>query len=403
MTEAIVVFQRMLGQLGEAPSVELAKTLSQLGQCYRDSGQPDLAERQQRESLRVLAGLEVTDETKSIYGNALTILADILRKQGRFPEARQAYEEGLVIYRALGHLRGQGISLNQLGTLAMLEGNLKEASQRHGAALALFRQLGEPRSEAVAWHQLGIVFEKMEQLVEAERCHRVAARIREEAGLIGGADGAITSWNQLALISGKTGKSDAAESWYWKAIEACRKFKFDTLAWGVLSNLSQLLASQPGRLGEARELAEEALAIKRTLDPGGEEIWQIYSILAGIADRDSRPAEAREYWRLAREAKRNRAENRNELRQHASLIAAAVMAAQEERHRVDLEESFPQLEQNGWTALVAAIRRVLVGERNEEELCDGLDLEDSMIVIAILRALEDPSTLDDLLGDSEPA
>ena len=45
---------------------------------------------------------------------------------------------------------------------------------------------------------------------------------------------------------------------------------------------------------------------------------------------------------------------------------------------------------------MAAIRRVLAGERDADALCASLDLADSMIIETILQALADPSTLTDL-------
>jgi hypothetical protein len=51
--------------------------------------------------------------------------------------------------------------------------------------------------------------------------------------------------------------------------------------------------------------------------------------------------------------------------------------------------------------LVGAIRRILAGERDEDALCDALDSEDSMVVDATLRGLEDPSSLDDLQPNDE--
>ena len=60
-----------------------------------------------------------------------------------------------------------------------------------------------------------------------------------------------------------------------------------------------------------------------------------------------------------------------------------------------------QMEEHGWTKLVAAIRKILSGERNKESLCQELDAEDSMIVETILQALEDPSILETLLPDDE--
>jgi hypothetical protein len=55
------------------------------------------------------------------------------------------------------------------------------------------------------------------------------------------------------------------------------------------------------------------------------------------------------------------------------------------------------MEEHGWTNLVAAIRRILAGERSTENLCGPLDLEDSMIIETILRAIADPATLSALL------
>jgi hypothetical protein len=45
--------------------------------------------------------------------------------------------------------------------------------------------------------------------------------------------------------------------------------------------------------------------------------------------------------------------------------------------------------ENGWGLLVAAIRRVLAGEREVEALWDDLDADDSMVIAAILRGVSE--------------
>ncbi len=86
---------------------------------------------------------------------------------------------------------------------------------------------------------------------------------------------------------------------------------------------------------------------------------------------------------------------------HAGLIVAAVQAAQAKRTPPELEQAFKISEQNGWTALIAAIRRIIAGERSESIL-SGLDEEDQTIIDAILKGLQDPSTLPDPNAKADP-
>jgi hypothetical protein len=154
-----------------------------------------------------------------------------------------------------------------------------------------------------------------------------------------------------------------------------------------LSNLANLLQTQPGRVAEASRLAEESLALKKTLDPGAAEIWKTYNILAKIADQQSQPQQAAEYRRLAREAKRNFAGTAHEMKRFAPLIQSVCQAAGDPAAAEALQEVLASLQQHGWTNLVAAIRNLLSGERSAESLCKDLDLDDSMIVEAILQNL----------------
>ncbi|HJX53677.1 MAG TPA: tetratricopeptide repeat protein [Polyangia bacterium] len=410
VAEAAQVFQAILKQLGDTPNYERALTLHRLGRCCGAAGQPRQAEQLHGEALAVLDRLEPSDGVKRERGVVLTCLADVLAEQGRFGEARKAYQDGLKAKKEIGDERGQGVTFGQLGTLAMLEGNLPEAADRFRDALAHFQQLREPASEAVAWHQLGRVFQESQQWEQAERHYRESARIEEERGNL---LGAAQTCNQLAAVNEAAGKPDAGEMWYRKAIEGFRAVGDETSPAAVLSNLAGLLRTQPGRLAEARQLAEEALAIGQTLDPGAAEIWKTYTILADIADQEAQAApdarqtadlqaQGREYRRLAREAKRNFAGTRHELRQRLPVILRTITSVHDPKQRLQFEQMLPGMEQHGWTNLVAAIRRILAGERDPDALCAALDLEDSMIVETVLQGLADPSILSDLFP-SDPA
>jgi tetratricopeptide (TPR) repeat protein len=296
----------------------------------------------------------------------------------------------------------------------MLEGNFEEAADRHGGALALFQQLREPSMEAVAWHQLGTVFWKTQQWDEAERHFRESARIKEEAGDLAGA---TRTWNALAVISQDAGKEQASELWYRKALDATQNTGDQKERALCLSNLASLLSDQPARLAEARQLAEESLAIKRILDPGAAEIWTTYNILAGIADKEAAgcedaprraqlEAEARSHRRLARETRRSFAGTRHELRQLAPLILATVGACAGEPNAREAMEQFQQtLPQAGSDAqaLSEVLDRILAGDRDQAALCEGIHPASALIVETILQGIADPSTLTDLLPNDPTA
>ncbi|HBF34875.1 TPA: hypothetical protein DDW35_09980 [Candidatus Sumerlaeota bacterium] len=404
--EATKVFQDILVQLGNGPSYNRAITLGRLGRCFRSSGRPDWAATQYREALNSLEALSQSDDVLRQRGGWLTDLATLFTEQEQFAEARQVYLDALKIFEDLKELREQGVVQGLLGILALQENDLTESAKRHHAALALFHKLREPEMEAVAWCQLGIVYQEAQQWDEAERHYHESARIDEELGNLANA---AMCWNYLAILWENAGKPDVAEMWYRKAIDIGQQTSDRVNLSKYLSNLGDLLQTNyPKRLPEARKLAEEALVIKQTLAPGAAEIWQTYTILAEIAEQEALAAsdpilqaklqaEASDRRRLAREARRNYAGTRHELRQQAPLIFDVIASVQEPKIRQELEQALSGLEERGWTNLVAAIRRILAGERDADALCDKLDLEDSMIVEAILSGLTDPATLSDLL------
>ena len=86
------------------------------------------------------------------------------------------------------------------------------------------------------------------------------------------------------------------------------------------------------------------------------------------------------------------------LQSNAGLIHRVVMHCNNPDSVPDLEQILHQAEQNDWTQLVAAIRAVMSGDRDEEVLV-GLDEEDAVVIKAILDGIESAQTLPDLQGD----
>jgi hypothetical protein len=88
-------------------------------------------------------------------------------------------------------------------------------------------------------------------------------------------------------------------------------------------------------------------------------------------------------------------EREQQIRQaHAGMIVQIVRRVQDPQLAEPTEALLQQAEQNGWTQIVAVMRRIIAGERGED-LLNGLDEEDRVIARAILEGIRDPGTLPD--------
>lgn len=80
------------------------------------------------------------------------------------------------------------------------------------------------------------------------------------------------------------------------------------------------------------------------------------------------------------------------LSMHAPFIHAVVNALRDRTQLPQLMENLKAAEGQGWPRLVAALRQVIDGKR-DDSIKLGLDDEDRIIVDAVLRGLDNPATL----------
>ena len=136
------------------------------------------------------------------------------------------------------------------------------------------------------------------------------------------------------------------------------------------------------RLPEARQAAEDSLAIKQTLDPNTATIWTTYQILAEITAQLGETATAQHYRRLMRESYLAAPVCRHDLQQFAPQIEAIVDNWQ------DLEPLLAYIRKiNGWDELAQALARWQAGERNEDQLYQNLGYQQSAILHTVLSRL----------------
>ena len=86
---------------------------------------------------------------------------------------------------------------------------------------------------------------------------------------------------------------------------------------------------------------------------------------------------------------------------HAAFINEVVQCIQNPQRLNDFEQLMASAAANGWSDLTEAMRRILQGRR-DVELLNSLDEEDQVITEAVLRGLQDPSTLPDPQARPDP-
>lgn len=380
-TEAVHIFTEILTGLGTTASYNRCLTLNNLARCFSQQGQTEQAAVYYQQALETAQQLEQTKDVQRQTGLLYTDLADVLTDMGRYADAQAAYERSLAIDQETGDLRNEAVTQGQLGTLALVQGKLAEAEQRYQTALAIKRRFHEPSGEAIYWHQLGRVYQEAKQWEAAEHAYRQAANIDEAQGNLAGA---AQTWNNLAIVTENMGKLADAEAWYRKAIEVNQQFGN---AARDLNNLANLLQNQPKRLPEAQQLAEQALAIFKTLDPATAQIWKTYDILADIAEKQCNAQVAKKNRRLARQAKANFAGTRYELKQKRSELILAVARGE------NVDKALEPYSHPDWDNLKIAIEQILAGEREVEKLCEPLSFHDAPIISAILEGIAEPESL----------
>jgi len=80
------------------------------------------------------------------------------------------------------------------------------------------------------------------------------------------------------------------------------------------------------------------------------------------------------------------------LQMHAPFIHAVVNALHDRALLPELMQTLSAAEQQGWAALVRALRQIVEGKR-DDSIKLGLDEEDRIVVDAVLRGLINPATL----------
>ena len=113
---------------------------------------------------------------------ALSNLANIVKLQGDYAQARSLYEECFSIFKELGDTTGMAWSLNHQGDTARSHGDPVGARALYERSLAIFRELGDPWGISGSLADLGNLTRDQKDYAASQALYRESIRIFQELG-----------------------------------------------------------------------------------------------------------------------------------------------------------------------------------------------------------------------------
>jgi predicted ATPase/DNA-binding XRE family transcriptional regulator len=188
----------------------------------------------------------------------LQIAGILAMAQGDHDRAGALHEEAMGVYRDLGHKKGVGASLRELGFVAYERGDYERAVRLHERSLALAREFGTT---------FGIA-RSLRALADAVRGQgdlgRATSLLEEGLALSRGLEnawGIVRSLASLGSVACESGEYAQATTLYEESLELGGKVGFKHTILPCLEGLARVAAAQ-GRMERAARLGGAAAALR---------------------------------------------------------------------------------------------------------------------------------------------
>ena len=218
-------------------------------------------------------------------GNLATTLGDLanaLRDAGCLGEALSTAEQSVDINRALGRDRDAAVSLEMTAQILREQGRYPEAEVRCDQALKAARRLGDQELEGIFLANKGVLADAMQHYDRAVELYKQALRRFQNAS---DDVGILKTCNLLGVVECKAGRRSEARAWYERCREIAQR-RGDTASLGTAAQNIGIVCQQEGEA--ARQRGDEATARQRFAE--AERFLQ--ESLQMEVDRQDKPGEA---------------------------------------------------------------------------------------------------------------
>ncbi|WKZ39900.1 MAG: tetratricopeptide repeat protein [Anaerolineales bacterium] len=249
------------------------------------------------ESQRLFEAIRGNESATQMAAKAINEQADCLRDLGRLDDAAQKYEVFIAQSNKGKNFRDVAVGKFQLGDVLRRQQKYKDAINTYEEALPIFEQLNEPKSVASVWHQIGMVHQEAGDYESAEAAYRRSLEIKSQNDDKAGQASSLTMLGNLYNAS--LNRLEEAVTFYRQAADIYVQIG-DLRYEGVTRNNIASTLRQLKRYDEARAEIMRAIECYQPFGTAAEP-WTSYAILREIEIATDNPAAARTAWAQARD------------------------------------------------------------------------------------------------------
>lgn len=182
-------------------------------------------------------------------------------QSSHFQEAISCHEQALLLWRALGDRHGEADSLAHSAMPIMHTGGYGEALERFGQALSVYQDMRDSQGEAKTLNNIAVVEEQLGLYDDALRRYQQAQAVARDTG---DRQGEAITFNNMGVVYNWIGQHQESLANYRKALAIYRDIGDRSCEADVLNNIGSAF-QRIRHLGEAAIHHQKALAVAHEL------------------------------------------------------------------------------------------------------------------------------------------
>jgi len=252
-TALTYLFEAYRYYINENDSINIAKSLVNIGNVYMVMNVLDSALAYYKESLKINKRIKYNRGIATSLGN----IGLVYKHQDRFPEALEYYKESLKAHEKVGNIRAAASIINKIGVIYLSLNRLEEALEYNKRALEISKQIKDKLGEALYLNNLGVIYSKYNKDDIALQYYQESLKLKLE---LQNKTNLSAMYINIGAIYSKKGDLDKATEYYFKALEIEQKISNEYNLSKILNTIG-LAYFNKGDLEKAKQYSLRSLTL----------------------------------------------------------------------------------------------------------------------------------------------